>query len=99
RDPLPLARRQPRATLADHGVVAGGQSLDELVRACHVCRRADGAVARVRRGITNVLADARAEEERLLQHQRDPVPETRHLYATQVDAVDGDRSEVRIEEP
>ena len=72
RDALTLPARQREAVLADHGVVAVGQRVDERRR-----RRRAGAARRtcvqrrLRIGERDVLAHRVGEEERVLEHDAD----------------------------
>ena len=71
RDPLPLAAGQPPAALAEVGVVAVGQPLDELVRAGGPRRRLDLGRRRVRPRVGDVLAHAAVQHQGLLQQDGD----------------------------
>ena len=71
REPLALAGRELGAALAERRVVAERQLLDELVGARDARRRAHRLVDRVRHRVADVLADRGAEEQVLLQRDRD----------------------------
>jgi hypothetical protein len=71
RQPLALAAREGDAALADHGVVALRQPLDELV--CLRCTRdrLDRLLGQVAGAERDVLAHGRRKEERVLRDHAD----------------------------
>src|SRR5262249_25510853 len=90
RDTLALAARERDAALADHGVVALRQALDELVRLrgprslLHLVLRELTATER------DVVADGGAEEERILRDHADLASQRRERDVADVHAVDHD---------
>ena len=71
RDALALAAGERDPALADHGVVALGQRLDELVRLGEPRGALDVVVGRVGPAERDVLAHGRREEERILGDDAD----------------------------
>ena len=71
RDPLALTARQPRAALAQEGVVALRQLAQKLIGGRGHRGGLDLGVARRRPAVADVLARAGAEQHRLLRHQAD----------------------------
>ena len=67
-DALALPARQREPALADEGVVAVGELVDERVHLGRTGRGADLLVARVGAAVGDVGADAVGEQERLLEH-------------------------------
>ena len=84
---LPAGERD--AALADHGVVAVGQLLDELVRLREPRGADDVLVGRVGRAERDVLPHRRREEERVLGDDPDRAPQGGELDVAHVHAVDG----------
>src|SRR5581483_9285489 len=98
RDALALAARQGDPALADHGVVALGQSLDELVCLRGARGRLDGGVVEVAASERDVLPDGRREEEGVLRDDADLAAERVQLEIADVDAVDEHASSVHVVE-
>ena len=98
-DPLPLARRQRRAALADDGAVALRKPGDEVVDARLPRRRLHRGVRGVRARVAQVLGQRGMEDERRVLHQGDVPAQERQRQRPQVAAVQPDRAPVRIEEP
>ncbi len=71
RDPLPLAAGQRGAALADDGVVALREPLDELVSAGQPGGALDLLLGRPRQPVGDVVPDRHGEQHALLQHDRD----------------------------
>ncbi len=90
RDALRLPRAQPRAALADDGIVTLGQSANEFVGA-RALRRANHLFhRRVRAREPDVIGDRFVEQVGMLRHPRDLcAPRVRRPLA-QRRAVDGD---------
>ena len=91
REPLPLAAGQRHALLADPGVEAPGQVVDEL--GLRDLERLARRRRRWRRGrpSSEVLPGAHREQRRLLEGGRDDLPQVGQLQVAHVDPVDGDR--------
>ena len=98
REPLALTAGERDAALADHGLVAVRQGLDELVRLGRARRLLDLLVGRVGRAEGDVLADGRGEEERILRDHADLSPERPAGHVAHVDAVDEDPPRGRLVE-
>ena len=98
RDALALPGRELRAALAEQRVVALRQRGDEGVGAGDAGGGAHLGVARVRPRMPDVLAHRGAEEQVLLQGERDARAQARELQAAQIDAVDLDATRVGIEQ-
>ena len=75
RQPLALAARERDPALADHGVVAVGQLLHELVRLREPRDPLDLGVVEIRRAEGDVLPHGRGEQERILRDDPDGVAE------------------------
>ena len=88
REPLPLAARERDPALADHGVVAVRQLLDELVCLRGLRRPLDLLVRGVEDAERDVLADGGREEEGILGDDADLAPERAARDVADVDAVD-----------
>ena len=99
RDQLPLPGGQPAPALADVGVVAVRQRLDELVGADRP-RAAASICALVASGRPkrDVVGDGAAEQEVLLRHHGDHAAELRLGQVAQRDAVDRDPPLQRVVE-
>ena len=100
RDPLALAARQRVAALADDGVVALRQRVDELVGAGGASRRPDLLERRVGAPVGDVVADRGREQERLVEHDADlgaqaVEREVAHVVAVDLDRAAGDVVEAR----
>ncbi len=87
-DPLALPARQPDAALADDGVVALLERLDELVAVRDAADRDDLVAVGVRPRVRDVLGDRAVEEEIVLQHDAQMLPEVAQLDARQIAPVD-----------
>ncbi len=83
RDALALAAREPRATLAEEGVVALRQTADELIGRGRARGVLDLGVRGAGTPIADVLARARTEQHRLLRHEADAPPHLRRRGARQ----------------
>ena len=92
RDALALAARNLDAARADRGVVALRQAHDEVVRAGVARGGLDRLACGVRRAIGDVVGDARAEDERVLRHERDFGPQVPWIELGDVDPVERDRA-------
>src|SRR5919201_3521259 len=99
RDALALAAGEGGSPLADNRVVALGQAVDELVDEGRLRSREDVGLGRLRATVDDVLENAPLEQDRLLGHDRDLRSQGAKLERPHVDAVDGDLSPLRIEEP
>ena len=88
RDPLPLAAREREAALAEHRLVAVGQVVHERGRAGQLGGAADVLVVRVRPPEADVLAHALAEQERLLEDERDRAADVGDAQLAQVVTVE-----------
>src|SRR3954447_23676956 len=77
RDPLALPAGERDAALADHGVVAIREPLDEVVRLRLTCRQLDLGGGRIRPPEGDVLPRGRGEEERILAHDADRLAQRR----------------------
>ena len=89
RQELTLAAAQVGGTLLQHGVVAVGKLLDELVSARPPRRRFDVGIRGVRPAVTDVVADGVREQKGVLQHDADALPEAVLGHAADVLPVDG----------
>ena len=98
RDPLPLAAREREAALAEHRLVAVGQASDERGRACQLGGALDVLVARVGPADADVLAHALAEQERLLEDERDRAADVGEPQLAQVEAVEQHAAVLRVVE-
>ncbi len=90
RDPLALAARERDAALADDGVVALRQPLDELVRLGEPCDARHVLVGELGQSEGDVLAHGRGEEERLLRDDADLAAQRAQRHVADVDAVERD---------
>src|SRR6185312_6969530 len=97
-DALALSARQARAALAEEGVVALGQSAQELIRRRRTRRGLDFRIARPGTSVADILARARAEQHGLLRHQSDLPPQLLGIQARDIDAIDADAPLFRIVE-
>ena len=98
RDPLALAAREAHSALADRGVVAVRQRDDEVVRARRFRGGHDVGLAGVRARVRDVLGDARREQHRLLEHDRELVAQIGQPVLAKIDAVEQDLTGARIVE-
>ena len=85
---LALAHRQPLAALAQHGVVALRQALDEIVRADELGHGDDAAGILVDHAHGDVLAHRAGEELHVLRHAADLGAQLRRRDVGDVGAVD-----------
>ena len=90
RQSLPLAPRQLLAPLADDGVVALGQGLDERVGLGKRGGADDLLVGGVGAAVGEVLPDGPLEEEDVLGHEAHGAPQRGERESSMRDAVDGD---------
>ena len=84
RDPLPLARGQPQAALAERRIVSGRQFLDEVGGPGQPGGPADGVAARTGLAEGNIVRRGAGEQVGLLRHPGDlraPLPD---IYGRQV---------------
>jgi hypothetical protein len=98
RQPLPLPARQPHPPLADQGLVAVGQALDELVGVRPPSRLLDLLGAGVRPAVGDVLEDGAGEERGLLRHEADCSPQVGQGDLPDVPPAPGDEAARRVPE-
>ncbi len=98
RHPLPLAARQSKALLADHGVVALGQPDDELVRLGRLGRGDDLLLRRVRPAVGDIGPDRVGEQEAVLHDQADRGAQRVAGHVGDVVPADADRAGLRVVE-
>ena len=89
-EPLPLSAGEAAAALADAGVVAAGQALDEVVRVGGARGGADLGAGGVGAAEHEVVVDARVHHQLLLVDDGDRVAHRRRRVVGDVVAVDGD---------
>ena len=87
-DALTLAARERVAVLADHGLVAVGQRLDEVGGARERGGAPDLVEVRFRVGERDVLAHGVGEQERVLEHDADRAANVAEVEVAHVDAVE-----------
>ena len=90
REQLALAGGQGLAPLLNDRVQAAGQALDELDEPDGADRLVHVVVAGVRAGKRDVVPDRPGEQERLLGHYAELVPQRRQGHRAKVVAVDED---------
>ena len=98
-DPLPLTGRELLAALPDDRGKTFRKIRDEVVERREAGRLGDFGVLGRGPPVTDVLADRRVPEERLLLHDRNPAPELGKTKLPDVGAGPGDPAPVRIEAP
>ncbi len=99
RDSLPLAPGERDPLLTDHRLVALGELVDELVCRGRTCGRPHILIGGVGPAVGDVGADGVGEQETVLEHHTDPVPQLGQRPAADVDAIHGDGAGVGVEEP
>ena len=95
-DALALAARQARAAFADHGLVAVGQRLDEVVRVGGAGDGDEVGLAGVGAAQTQVVLDRAVEQVGVLCHHRDHPAHCLGIERAQVVAADTHRAALRI---
>ena len=98
RDPLPLAAGQAHALLAEEGVEALGQAVEELARRGRVGCRAHLLVGGLRPAVAQVRPGIGREDHRLLRHEADPGAKRHRVEIAQIGAVQQDRAGARVVE-
>ena len=98
RHPLPLAAGKGQALLADHGVVALRQPVDELVRLGRPGRRQDLLVGGVGAAVGDVGPDGVGEQEAVLHDQADRGPQGVPGHVGDVVPADPDHAGLRVVE-
>ena len=97
-DALALAARKLPTALADLCVIAAREPDDEIVGVRSLRRGNDRVAADPVVAVRDVLGDARGEEHRILQHDRELPAEILQLVIAEVDAVEQDRTGCRVVE-
>src|SRR5437867_1846926 len=97
--PLPLTARQRLSALADHRVVAVGQTVNELVSVGQLCGANDLVMSRFGLAVRDVLPDRRSEQQRVLQNEADLIADRFLRESANVLTVDRHRAAQRIVEP
>src|SRR5207237_2522313 len=95
-DALLLAAGEVWPPLADRRLVALGERADELVGIRRLCGRDDLLLGRIQPPVADVRLDRPGEQERLLEHERDLLPERREGELADVDPVEEDPALLRI---
>lgn len=95
-DTLFFTAREFQATLADHGVVAVREALDEVVNTGRACGGDDVLLAGVRTAIGNVVGNRIVEEHRILRHDADRAAQGRLRDITNILTIDQDGALVDI---
>src|SRR6266508_3702460 len=95
----PLTSREADSALPDGRVVAVWQRTDELVCAGGLRCGYHIDVVGARKGVGDVLGDARREQHRLLEHDRKLVADIGQPVPAKIDAVKQDLPPARIVEP
>src|SRR4030095_462630 len=95
---LALSARKRGAVLAQERVVPLGERVDERLNLAASGGLAHLRGVRVERAPNDILEDGGPEDDRLLQHQCHLRAEGRQGDPTQIMAVDGDASDLGIEE-
>ena len=96
RQALFLPARKRDATLAELGVEALRQALDELRGAGLLARAHHGLAARIGPAITHIFEHARGKDDRLLRHHRDQAARLAGIHGRQLDAADAHRAFLRV---
>jgi hypothetical protein len=97
--PLPLPSGQGRGPLAEDGVVAIGHGRDEVVGGRLLGRGDDVLGRRPLAAVGDVLRHGAAQQQRLLQHHADLLPQGVEGELPDVQAVDEDGARVRVVQP
>ena len=98
RDPLPFADRQRRPSLADDGLEALRQPIDETLERRLARRRHHFGVRRAGTRVADVLGDRRVQDDRLLIDERHLPPQVRQIDGAQIVPVQADEAAVGVEE-
>jgi hypothetical protein len=98
-DALPLATAQGVPPLTDHGVVAVGQSADELVCPGQSSGALEHLLGSVRHCESDVAAHSVVEQQRVLEHDAHGAPQRGQLEVAHIDTIDSHRAGVDIVEP
>src|ERR1043166_107777 len=96
REALALAARKRAAALANRGAEALGMGFDEAERLRPFGRRAHLLDGGVRLADHEVVGDRAVEQQRLLEHHADVMPQTGELERAHVHAIDLDGARLRI---
>src|SRR5213593_1895701 len=98
RDALPLSAGELQAAFPDGGLVRLPQADDEVVCPGGCRRTLDLRGGRSGPPVGDVLADARREQHRLLEHDRELIPQIRKAILAEIDTVEQDRALGRVVE-
>ena len=96
RQPLPFAARERGAALAELGVVARGQTRDEVVRLCRAGSGFDLRARGVAPADRDVLGDRPRKQERVLEHDGHLLAHIAQPHIAQVVTIDQHAAAVRI---
>src|SRR6266851_750001 len=97
-DPLAFAAGEAHAALADGGSVAFRQTANKVVDFSRLRRRYDLVLGGARPAVSNVLGDARREQDGLLQHDGELTTQIGDVVLAQVYAIEQDSPRGRIVE-